>query len=207
MSTVKQAKEQAKELIKSAVKARSEEILESPEFQEELKELRERLQEFENDPYSSKFSQSVDESGELLESRMDIRLGDLSEEDNETIFEVLTALNETVTFIQDQYSQGNHEWTAVICLGEFVWFDPSPDRHCFSIFSRDLGLELKGKIEEEHGLAIIEQAMRKHGVFNSIAKIDRYGSVDSFIDTGLGNASDSEVAAIIDRYENQEEQD
>lgn len=207
MSTVKQAKQQAKELIKSAVKARSEEILESPEFQEELKELRERLQEFENDPYSSKFSQSVDESGELLESRMDIRLGDLSEEDNETIFEVLTALNESLTFIQDQYSQGNHEWTAVNCLGEFVWFDPSPDRHCFSIFSRDLGLELKGKIEEEHGLAIIEQAMRKHGVFNSIAKIDRYGSVASFIDTGLGNASDSEVAAIIARYENQEEQD
>jgi hypothetical protein len=207
MSTVKQAKEQAKELIKSAVKARSEEILESPEFQEELKELRERLQEFENDPYSSKFSQSVDESGELLESRMDIRLGDLSEEDNETIFEVLTALNESVTFIQDQYSQGNHEWTAVNCLGEFVWFDPSPDRHCFSIFSKDLGLELKGKIEEEHGLAIIEQAMRKHGIFNSIAKIDRYGSVASFIDTGLGNASDSEVAAIIARYENQEEQD
>lgn len=207
MSTVKQAKEQAKELIKSAVKARSEEILESPEFQEELKELRERLQEFENDPYSSKFSQSVDESGELLESRMDIRLGDLSEEDNETIFEVLTSLNESVTFIQDQHSQGNHEWTAVNCLGEFVWFDPSPDRHCFSIFSKDLGLELKGKIEEEHGLAIIEQAMRKHGVFNSIAKIDRYGSVSSFIDTGLGNASDSEVAAIIARYENQEEQD
>jgi tRNA splicing endonuclease len=60
-------------------------------------------------------------------------------------------------------------------LGEPVIYNERPDRNQYAIYSTELSLEVLKVVSEEHGFLLIEQTMRKHGVFPSLVSTDYYG--------------------------------
>lgn len=195
MNTVKNAKNQAAAIIQNAIGSRVEELKKTDAF----KELMRQVEEFENDSHCKGSTREIDEMG-FLESVMDLRLDAFSDEDSETIEELLRECSELVHFFQDQHSQGRHEWSMSQCLGEPVIVNFSDTRSCYAIHSRELGLkvnysELIGENDSEklhHAKLLIEQAQRKAGVFEHVVEVDYYGGVMEEL-TGLGTLDDSEI--------------
>lgn len=208
MNTIEQAKKQvldAQAALLDAAHVRAEKLLKSRKYKQDFKALNDVLTRLEADPYSKEFSQGFDEGG-FLEACVDVSLSFLSEEPHEVINAVVGILMEdsVLNWSQDQYSRGITEWRVSYCLGEPTTIDPNPERNCFAVYSSELGLKISRIESLEHGLALIEQAMRKAGMFGDIVRVDRYGQVLEFLSTDLGNKSDAELAELIEQFETQE---
>lgn len=158
------------------------------------------LDALENDPYKNG-DLRFDEGG-MLCSEIEVNLRDFASEEPEVI-DCLTDIlsNDGMIFMyQSQYSQSRLDYTASICLGEPVIFDESPKRGHYAIYSKELGLEVDRVNSEEHGFALIEQAMRKEGVFENIVSTDYYGSPTP-LSNPLSNKTDEQLQSIIDANE------
>lgn len=195
MNNVQNAKKQANAIIQDAIGERVQELMKTRAFQE----LKAQVEQFESDPYCSGSERQLDEGG-ALESVMELRLDSFSEEDSEVIEEILRECSESMYFFQSEYSQGRHEWTVCQCLGDPVIVNFSDTRSYYAIHSLELGLkvnysELIGKDDSEklhHAKLIIEQAMRKAGVFPNVVQLDYYGGVSRELET-LGTLEDAEI--------------
>lgn len=195
MNTIQKAKNQANAIVQDAVEKRVAELMDTPEFEA----LKARVEQFENDPYCNKSVRQLDEFG-ALESVMELQLDTFSDEDSEVIDELLKECSEVIFFFQSQYSQGKHEWTMSHSLGEPVIVNLSDPRDCYAIHSIELSLkvdysELIGKDDSEklhHAKLLIEQAMRKAGIYPNIVEVDSYGQVIREL-KGLGTLEDSEI--------------
>lgn len=203
MNNVQNAKKQANAIIQDAIGQRVQELMKTRAFQE----LKEQVEHFENDPHCKGSTRSIDEMG-FLESIMELRLDAFSEEDSEVIEELLRECSECMHFFQDQYSQGRHEWSMSQCLGDPVTVNFSDPRKCYAIHSRELGLkvnysEVIGEDDSEklhHAKLIIEQAMRKVGVFEYVVELDYYGGVMRELET-LGTLEDAEIERQLQEIE------
>lgn len=203
MNTIQNAKKQANKIIQDAIGERVQELMKTRAFQE----LKEQVEHFENDPYCQGSVRDLNEMG-LLESVMGLRLEAFSEEDFEVIEELLRECSEFMHFFQDQYSQNRNQWSMSHCLGEPVTINFSAPRKYYAIHSRELGLkvnysELIGKDDSEklhHAKLIIEQAMRKAGVFENVVELDYYGKVLEEIKL-LGTLEDAEIERQIQEIE------
>ena len=165
--------------------------------------LQREINAFLEDPYTTEGHLYLDETG-ALNTMMEIDIGDLANEEPEVIDEILEVLTDGVGYFeQSQYSQGRREWSVHQCLGETVIFNESPERNCYAIYSRELSLEVDSVIDSDHGFAIIEQAMRRVGVFENIVSTDYYGS-PTLLSNPLSKLTDKELQTLID---NKEEQD
>lgn len=197
MNQVKECKTKQKEELKTVVESRFEELKNTPDFIR----LQEEISSFLEDPYDSD-SLYLDESG-LLNSQIDINLGDLGSEEMETIEEILEVLTDGVGYFdQSQYSQGPREWTVHQCLGDPVIYNESPERGHFAIYSRELNLEVDSVIDEEHGFLLIEQAMRRVGVFENIVSTDYYG-LPTLLENPFTKLTDLELNDLIDQKESE----
>jgi hypothetical protein len=206
MNIVKQAKLDLAQQLDDVVSDRVNALI-LRERKKEFEELKKTLQEFKNICHDEKRSQiNFDESGFLV-SRIDLDLSAFCEEEFEVIEEILNlAGNGSHYFGQDQYSQGRHQWYAEINLGESVIFEPSPERNQYAIHSSELSLKVSRVTDEEHGLALIEEAQRKHGVFTSVVKVDRYGNFLGYWNlSNISDLGDQELAELIERKESETE--
>lgn len=200
MNQVKECKAKQKEELKTVVESRFEEIKNSPD----VLRLQKELEVFYDRP-DTEGRLYLDESG-FLNSLMEVDIGDLASEEWEVIEEILEFLTDGIGYFeQSQYSTGKREWTVHECLGEATIFNESPERNCYAIYSRGLNLEVESVIDEEHGFLIIEQAMRRAGVFDYIVSTDYYGTPTITV-SPFGRLTDKEVNDLLDKKESDNEE-
>ena len=202
MNGVKEAKQLAATIVQDAVDIRINELKQTKAYQD----LKEQLDAFENDLYHRDNMFYFDESGYLNVS-IELDLSELEERDIEVLEGLLDSIGDLFYFHQDQYSQGYWQWTASQCLGETTIFNESPNRGHYAIYSDELGLKINSVLNEDHGFALIEQAMRKHGVYDSIVSTDYHGCFVSFLSVpeNIRELSDDALSKLIDDIENEKE--
>lgn len=203
MNTVQKAKKQAIAIIQDAIGERVKELMKTRAFQE----LKEQIEHFESDPRCKGSMRNIDELG-LLESVVELNIEAFSEEDLEVIEAILRECSEFVHFLKYQ-----EKWLMSVCLGEPVIINFSNKRDCYAVHSSELDLKLNysdliGKDDYEklhHAKLIIEQAMRKAGVFLNVVKLDYYGGVMREIE-GLGTLEDEEIEKQLKDIEKEREE-
>jgi hypothetical protein len=183
------------------------------------------LEDFQNEPYNGQYF--MDESGFLC-SQQDIDLSTVLEVAYEFCrdnngggdFELLSLVQDSliqeiqdlyicITFILDQDSQHSGDFIFIMQqgLGEPIIYNEIPERDHWAIYSNGLGLKIDKRdiVDSEHGFMLIEQAMRKHGVFEPIVESDYYGT-PTLITTPkhITDMSDDELERAIDIKENSE---
>lgn len=154
---------------------------------------------FIDDPYDCGDGIQFDDSG-ALESFIDLEIDGLEEEDSSVIESLLVTLTEGMGYFEKLDSG---EWRLSQCLGEPVIYNESPERDCYAIYNSELDLKVDAVKSEAHGYALIEQAMRKVGVFENIVSTDYYGdpTLLSIPDT-IRDLDDKGLQALIDKEEN-----
>lgn len=203
---------QSNELIK-LIKGQSEKaiglqvksILEDLKRTKDFKDLESLLSTFESDPYSKELCDFyIDESGSL-NSTIELSLHFLEDFEPEVLDAVIEELEKfcCVYLHQYQYSQDRYSYRADICLGEPTIYNESPYRDCYAIYSRELDLKVEKVLSESHGYALIEQAMRKSGVFENIISTDYYGNFCGFLSVpkDIRELSDSALSELIESIE------
>lgn len=200
MKTLKQIKQITTDLVAEAINRLVSDLKKTESFELLTKELND----FEWDPYTNA-DFYLDESG-YLNSKIDLDLSGFNEEDVEVLHTLLEESNDMIRYEQDQYSQGPHQWSAHICLGEPIIFNENPERNHYAIYSNELNLKIDSVINETHGLMLIEQKMRQVGVFENIVSTDYYGNFRAFesIPKHIVELSDSELQDAINRIETEE---
>lgn len=194
----------------AAIELARSKYLEKILLSDAFKALKAELSAFENGAGAKPFDDlSTDEEG--LVCRLSLTLDSVlcqDEEGNGDVLlaeEVLQAANESLHYTQDCYSRGYDQWTAEQCFGEPAIVNENPERNCYAVFCRELDLAIDRIKSEEHGLMLVEQAMRKHGVFPWVVSCDRNGSCFSLsIPKEIINASDADLAAMIEKAESEE---
>lgn len=195
---IKEIKNEQKEKLQDAIEQRFEELKNSPD----VVRLQLELDGFLKDPYNDSYY--MDEEG-MLCSFIDINLGDLALEELETIDEILSNLTDDCGFFQqDQYAQGPRDYQFHQCLGEPVIYNETPERNCYAIYSTELNLKINSVLSEEHGFALIEQAMRKVGVSENIVSTD-YSGIPTILQSTVSKLTDSELSDLIDKIESGDE--
>jgi hypothetical protein len=107
-----------------------------------------------------------------------------------------------VYFKQCDYTQYGNEYTVSLCLGECVHLDVTPARNHYAIYSEELDLKIERVIDEDHAQLLIEQAMRKCGVFPSVAYVNSdYGCFKGFVKMKFSALSDDEVEKLLKEKE------
>lgn len=166
------------------------------------KTLTEKIESFIEDPYNNNYF--FDEAGEFC-SAIDLteEIEALGEEERETI----NALVERISLGVGYFKNTRYEKTLSQCIGAYpTIYRPSAGSREYVIFSVELRLKVEKVKSEEHAMAIIEQAMRKAGVFENIVKVDWHGNFVELMDTKLGNVSDEELKALVDSFEASEDE-
>lgn len=197
---IKALKTEMNQKIEKLAKDRASEIMLNSK---DWTRLLDQVEKLEDDPYKHGVL-SIDEFGVLV-SNLDIDLGAIANEERETIDALVEELEQGGVYLyQSQYSQGKHECTASVCLGEPVIFNVSPERGHYAIYNEELGLKVDSVLSEEHGFALIEQAQRKAGIFESIVSTDYYG-IPTLLSEPYGKLSDKELSDLIDKIESENE--
>ena len=125
--------------------------------------------------------------------------------DVELAEELLRECSENLYFHQDDYSQGYFEWVMEQSHGEPCIVNYPPDRNHYAVYCRDLGLEVNSIKSEEHGLMLVEQAVRSHGYFPDIGSVDQCGFFTHIaIPAEIAKATDAELDAMISKVENED---
>lgn len=189
---LQQTKEQANMLIEEAIENRAKSII--AEFPELTEKLSKTISGLENDPCSDKgIDYAFDCFGSLeAKAKLDV----MHSEDKDVIGRYLELISPDSTF---QCVDG--DWYAVTSLGEPTIINLN-DRRCYAVHSRELGLKIDKVEDTDHALAIIEQASRKAGTFDTIVRVDYYGGFMGFVsDAEIAKLSDESLQAVIDSYE------
>lgn len=149
---------------------------------------------------------STDQEGSLV-CRMSIYLDKSlchDEEGNEDTLlatAILERANESLRYTELDCSQ----WSVEECFGEPAIVNENPERNCYAVYCRELDLAIDRIKSEEHGLLLVEEAIRKHGVSPWVVSCDRNGSCFSLsIPKEIINASDADLAAMIEKAESEE---
>lgn len=199
-------------LIKSqntkSIENQCELILKEIKETEEYKETLKLLSNLEEDPYNKDNDFYFDE-GSMLNASIELSLEYLEDYEPEVLEYILEDLNGIGVYLhQDQYAQNRYQFRADVCLGQPTIYNESPFDRCYAIHSEELGLEIDKVLSEEHGFALIEQAMRKAGVFDDIVSTDYHGNFSSFlsIPKEISELKDNELIELIDKLENKEEE-
>jgi hypothetical protein len=202
-----EAKKNAAASIESARAEYLEKLLKSEAFQS----LKKKIEAFENDP--DKYgSLHLTEDGSLASTKtlnLDRELC-TDEDGNGDVLLASDLLEEisndgAIFFHQDDYSSGYFEWSATINFGDPATVNASPYRGQYAVYCSDLGLKVDRINSEEHGLALVEKAMRKHGYFPDVVFADYHGNVHRLtIPEEIRNASDSELEVILERLSDDE---
>lgn len=199
--TYSQAKKSATDLVESARAVYLKKLVRSKAF----KTLKAELNDFENKAGETECL-NLDECGFLV-SRHEIKLDeslssdDKGNPDTDLIRAVLNAANESLHYGRE----AGKNWYAEICFGEPCIVNASPERDCYAVYSNELKLKIDRIDSELYGLMLVEQAMRKHGIFVDVVSCDRYGTCYRLtIPKNVVEATDSELAAMIDAIENKE---
>jgi hypothetical protein len=143
----------------------------------------------------------IDESGMLCVTLTMSLPESLLNEDKDVLDIMVNAVFEDVVGYW-QVKDGVIEATA--CYGEPTLFTVHPTRDCYAIYSNDLNLKVAFVVDELHGLALIEQAQRRAGIFGNVIKQDRYGSVTRFWNMSkVSDLTDAQLIDIINEKESQ----
>ena len=143
------------------------------------KKAQKLVEDFENSQDDLRNNYSLDESGLLVcqkELELDDSLthDDSGEPDQELTREVCDSLSEVIRVYPNPYHKNTI--TMENCFGDACIFNASPERGHYAIYSRELKLKIDKVENETHGFLLIEQAMRKNGVFPYLVSCDRYGN-------------------------------
>lgn len=175
---------------------------------DEFKSLQAEVKAFEE--CETKPDYLLDESGSLI-SRQRIFLDRslcTDEEGNpdvELAAEMLEECSDVLYFHQDDYSQGFFEWVMEQSHGEPCLVTYPNERNSYSVFCRDLDLKVNRIQSEEHGLALVEQAIRKNGYFPDVGSTDQCGFFSHLtIPKRFVDATDAELSAMIEEMEQAE---
>jgi hypothetical protein len=128
---------------------------------------------------------------------------DIGHPDNQVAKAVFESINESIYAAPEAGTKGPTKyWVVEQCFGEPCIVNASPERNCYAVYSDELKLKINRIESEQHGLMLVEQAMRKHGYFPSIVSCDRDGYCYSLsIPKNILDASDDELQAMIDKAE------
>lgn len=142
----------------------------------------------------------LDEFGMLCSNRAVDLPEILQSEDRETVERLIDDMFSSVEVTDDDV-------IVTECYGEPVIFNVNPERNCYAIYSNGLDLKIESVEDERHGFLIIEEAMRKVGIYEWIVSISRYGYVDVLsMPDDISKLSDAEISAEIERIENGEDE-
>lgn len=197
------ARKKAAKLVADSLESRITALKATDEFKQ-LKAQIKRFQDNGGDNYH------LDESGDLVSSeRIYLDRSLCADEDGnpdtELAAELLAECSDTLYFHQDDYSQGYFEWVMEMCHGEPCIVTYPPERHCYAVYCRDLGLKVNRIESEEHGIMLAEQAMRSRGYFPNLVNVDQCSfATHLHIPLHIQNASDSELAKMISKIESQD---
>lgn len=166
-----------------------------------------KCSEFENDAYN-KTNEFIFDSDGMLNARIQLDIVDSWHDGDNDILEAISeALHDQFECLYFTVSRGDSIIKVEQCLGESVIIRDTASRGEYYIHSSELSLKLtKDKVQnEEHGLYLIECAMRKAGIFGGIVETDYYGDFIRFSDTGLGAKTDEELDAYGKQFDESEE--
>lgn len=187
-----EAKTKAQALVQDAIQMRVDELKDSPSMQKIIKQC----DEFMDNPYNDNLY--FDECA-MLCSMTSIDLGDLANEDKDVIEQLLESITDNYG---GHFVETDNEWAFHQCLGDATIINVRPERNCYAIYSSELGLAAHEITSEDHGLAIVEQAMRKAGIFGDIVSTDYYGSPTLLsVPEYIRNASDEYLKGFIEGCE------
>lgn len=187
--------------LDDAVKSRVAEILSDPSFASALNSIKNQIAKHEHKPEWRYF----DEWGDFIGSSP-FTMPDLLEEEHKLVRETLFETFQDKYSISIRYDKGSKGWMLHTFFADPVVFNPEPGRNEYAIHSREHDLRVDRVESKEHGLALIEQAFRKTGIYSDVVRVDRYGTV--FEDMDLSKVSvltDEELTAFIESFENSEE--
>lgn len=158
--------------------------------------------EFENGAYD-KTNEFVFDNCYLLNSRIQTYIpAEWHNEDLDILDAIKDALSKEFECLYFSINRDDSMLTIEQCLGEATTINHSAYGGQYYIHSSELGLELERNDvqSDEHGLYLIECAMRKAGIFGNIVEVDSYGYLIKFTDTGLGGMSDDELAKYGEQF-------
>lgn len=197
-----QSKKNAAELIESARAEYLKKLTDTSAY----RELKTFLEKFENNAGMKPFDfLTLDESGYLI-CRESIHLeailctDDLGNPDRTLAESVLNSINECLHY---SHETGNH-WEVSQCFGEPCIVNYLPERGHYAVYSTELKLKVNRIESEEHGLMLVERAIREHGIFPWIVSCDRSGVCYSLpIPKNIVDASEAELTAMIESIESE----
>ncbi len=189
-----EVKKQAAELVNNAIESRVNELLETHNSDS----LKKQFTDFEDDPYNTKkYYIQFDECG-MLDAVMVLDLPEwLEYEDTEVIEALLSKLMEHAYIKHDTDGQ----WLVHQCLGSPTIVNWNAGRNEYTIYSDELKLKVLKVVDEKHAMLLIEQAMRKAGVFENIVEVDYHGQFMKFLSTGMGKLKDKTISQRLKKYE------
>lgn len=187
--------DQARKNLREAIKQEAETLL----GHEKVMQLIDEVRLFTDNPYKKGSARQFNEDG-LLYSVIEID-NPLSKLDIDE-----SVMIELIANITENYPcfilPNKKTITIETCLGDAVTINFSDtSRSCYAVYSSELGLkvnylDLVGSDDSEklsHALYLIELAMRKHGYYPYIVKVDYYVYVTKELSTDLGDLSDIEL--------------
>lgn len=165
-----------------------------------------QVMKFQSGAYTSNVQYEFDDCG-MLNAYIDL---DIPESFHDEDSDVMNAIAETLKAeFECLYFKANLVESNIRveqCLGTVTTINEGCSRNEYYVHNSDLRLKFTKKDVEstEQALYLIECAMRKAGVFDSIVNVDRDGYFISFTDTKLGALSDEELAAYGKQFDESE---
>ncbi len=190
MTQTQEAKKQAAKLVEDALHTDYETLVNTGV----LDNLRLQVQKFENDFYSKDLDYRFDESG-MLEAVMPLNLP-VELTDDDLIEYVLYQLKEVGYTFKE-----SNQWYISQWLGETITINWIHDKNHYVIHCDELNLKVDTVENEDHAMLLIEQAMRKHGVFPNIVEVDYYGGFNKFVNTKMGRWKDKTINSRLKKYQ------
>ena len=194
------ARKQASEIVSKSLEDRITELKKTDEF----KQLEKQVNNFVD---NGSDNYHMGEDGMLVSSeRIYLDRSLCTDEDGNPDYELAEAIlkecSDIPYFHQDDYSQGFFEWVMEQCHGDPCIVTYPNKQHSYSVYCPDLGLKINRIESEEHGLMIVEQAMREHEFFPDVVSVDDCGFATHLtIPEAIQNATDNQLAEMIQNPE------
>lgn len=194
INKVTETKNKNQYLLNLEVRKRVKELKKTKEF----KILEKEILDFEDDPYKEKVDFRFNEYGNF-ESFIELNLDDF-EEEVETIEALLQSITDIGHFEFNKYSK---TYEFIQCLGNPTIYNESPKQNHYAIYSQELDLKINKVFNACHGFLLIEQAMRKCGIYENIVSTDYYGQFSEFlsIPEDIAQLSDNDLIDHINLVE------